>query len=237
MKNGRPPKPLQLHRLHGTYHATKHRDRADLPAPGDLEEPPVWLSPKQRRRFRELVEQAPRRLLRQADRAMLASFVVIEGHVAEANRLQQKGLGKEDAHLSRLCRFLPLLRQFASELGLSPSGRASVRLPAGESEDGHYGVWLRRWSEIQEAARPTPAQLEARRQRMEAYEAGQRVDEEVSDADEASEVQTSPPEEQASEPGGVEPVPPGVPPEAERDGEGLRRELEGIAGEMAPGES
>jgi hypothetical protein len=86
MRNGRPPKPTLLHHLHGTFNVTKHRDRINDPvAPGELKRPPAHLSKPQARRFREVLAHAPRQILRQADIGMVASYVIAESVVAEAN--------------------------------------------------------------------------------------------------------------------------------------------------------
>jgi phage terminase small subunit len=208
MKNGRPPKPTVLHRLHGTYHATRHRERADPVAPGELGKPPSWLSRDQARRFHQLSKQAPRRLLRQADSGMLASYVIVEGLVAEANKARQEQRGEADAHLRTLRSFLPMLRQFASELGLSPSGRASVR-GAVEPEVDDADAW--RWRAFDQISnRRNVRELMATRIIGSVEES-----EEVSDADEGPEVQAT--VEGEVEDGAAEAVvevPSGVPPEA-----------------------
>jgi phage terminase small subunit len=142
MKNGRPRKPMALHRLHGTYDASRHRDRVEPVAPGELREPLSWLSAKQKRRFRELLDQAPRHLLREVDASMLAVFVIVEDRIAVANRLQQATPDKPEVGLNVLRTLLPTLRQFASELGFSPAGRAGLRDAAeAELDDDDAARW------------------------------------------------------------------------------------------------
>jgi hypothetical protein len=85
MKPGPRPKPTLLHRLQATYNITRHGSRADPVAPGDLRQPPSWLDAVQKRRFRELLHQAPPHLLRRAGAGILASYVIVESVVAEAN--------------------------------------------------------------------------------------------------------------------------------------------------------
>jgi hypothetical protein len=234
MKPGSRPRPTVLHRLRGTFNATRHRDRADPVAPGELHRPPVWLSKVQARRFRQLLEQAPRRLLRQADGGMLASYVVVEGLVAEANRLHQAGQGQPVEHLRVLRSFLPMLRHFAGELGFSPAGRAGLRDAA---EAGLDDADTARWRKFDELFEPCNARnIQALMATRIIGPADEEL-EEVTDADATATVQADPrPVEDGGAPGVVEDTC-GISPTAERDGEGLRQGLAGAEGEVAPGES
>jgi phage terminase small subunit len=74
---GRRPKPTALHRLEGTYHATKHgRDRAGEPiAAGDLDEPPIDLTDAQADLWRECLTDAPAGVVKRIDRKVLGVFV------------------------------------------------------------------------------------------------------------------------------------------------------------------
>jgi hypothetical protein len=56
-----PPRPVALHRLAGTYYATRHGSRAaEPPAPGELrdEKPPRRLSARQRAIWRDILKRA-----------------------------------------------------------------------------------------------------------------------------------------------------------------------------------
>ena len=46
-RGGRPPKPVQLHKIEGTYQPVRHAGRGDrLDAPGELsgKRPPGWMN-------------------------------------------------------------------------------------------------------------------------------------------------------------------------------------------------
>jgi P27 family predicted phage terminase small subunit len=230
--------------MRGTYRPHRHAGKDPTPV-GELMAPPRYLSASQRRRWRQIIAAAPPKLLRAWDESALASFIIAEEVVVETNLARQAGASRSllevNTHgtlsISPLLRlqaqYLPILRALGSELGFSPASRAGLRLP---EDDSSSGFDAGRWDDMLEAAQRNQAKMKAAYARQRAQLT--LVEEESTDADAAPEIQTAVEgEEQDGELAAVEPVPSGVPPEAERDGEGLRRELEGIAGEMAPGES
>lgn len=86
---GRRPKPTALHRLHGTFHATKHADRKSEPvAEGDLVDPPPGLNPDQMEGWKYALANAPKAVLRRIDRGMLAVWVIAEDRLYSANKMQ-----------------------------------------------------------------------------------------------------------------------------------------------------
>jgi phage terminase small subunit len=200
---GRKSHPTVLHRLRGTFQPVRHGNRLDPKTPGELRKPPAWLSPAQARRFKELLRQAPRRVLRQIDSGVLASYVVCEDTIAKANIAQQehgrlldrseKGQPMVGAHLKVLRTYIPILRQLAGELGFTPVARSGIR--AAEVENGDPDG---RWAFFDELQRKTSNTYAEVRAIMAHRVMG---NEEVVDADEAAEVPAAAP--QASESDGA----------------------------------
>lgn len=77
MTRGRPPKPVRIHRLDGTYRPDRHGGRDEPVASGLLTEmqPPAWMSERQREIWREILADAPRGLLRRIDHQLLVNYV------------------------------------------------------------------------------------------------------------------------------------------------------------------
>jgi hypothetical protein len=76
---GRKPKPTKIHKLHGTYNATRHgrnRSRFASRQNGDLIAPPDWFTASQRDGWRYVVESAPPGLLQPLDRGLLQVWVL-----------------------------------------------------------------------------------------------------------------------------------------------------------------
>lgn len=147
---GRPAKPTALHKLHGTYNATKHgRDRAAEPVPeGDLSPAaPDWFGPGQKASWDYAMRHAPRGLLKQIDRAMLALWCEAEDRwriaVAQQAKLDSGSpmpLLTKGAHGPVASPYLRIIRHAAEqmmvsarELGFSPAARP--RLAAGGAAD------------------------------------------------------------------------------------------------------
>jgi phage terminase small subunit len=149
---GRPPKPVAIHRLQGTYQRVRHDRRAQEPAaPGELSEcaPPAWLSDNQRRRlWGELLADAPKGLLRRADQRLFAQYVVLidyfERAVIAQNALDAESRvpllmrGQQSVAISSYVRLVsglvPLLDSLQSELGFTPTARARFGVPAAPIE-------------------------------------------------------------------------------------------------------
>jgi hypothetical protein len=77
-RGGRPPKPVQLHKIEGTYQPVRHAGRGDrLEAPGELsgKRPPIWMDDAQRKLWREVLADAPRGVLRRIDAVLFANYI------------------------------------------------------------------------------------------------------------------------------------------------------------------
>ena len=143
---GRKPIPTDLHKLRGTLNTTRHgKGRSGEPeAVGDLPpEPPEWMSEGQQ----AAVEHAPRGILRQIDRGILAVWVEAEDRHRTAVTMQARldqgaklplltktkdGTAIASPYLGIMNRAAALMIKAASELGFSPAARP--RLAAGAQE-------------------------------------------------------------------------------------------------------
>jgi P27 family predicted phage terminase small subunit len=208
--------------MRGTYRPHRHAGHDPKPK-GELLEPPGWLSPDQKKRFSQILRDAPPKLLRRWDAGLLASYVVTESIIAETTlacatpqgchllELNSKGTMNMNPLLKIQSRFIPILRTLGSELGFSPASRAGLRLP---EEDGSGDFDTRRWDGMLEAAKRNQVEMKEayarQRARLELVE-------ETSDADEAPEVPPVACEEQSREPAELEEVPERVPPETVSD--------------------
>ncbi|MBL6082381.1 phage terminase small subunit P27 family [Belnapia sp. T18] len=147
---GRKPVPTELHKLRGTLNATRHgKGRAGEPeATGDLlPEPPAWMTEAQQAGWRYALEHAPRGLLKQIDRGLLAIWVEAEARYRTAATMQAQldqntslplltktrdGTPVQSPYIGIMNRAAALMIKAASELGFSPAARP--RLAAGAQE-------------------------------------------------------------------------------------------------------
>ena len=77
---GRPPKPVAIHRLEGTYKLSRHEHRAREPhADGELAAypAPAWKSDNRRRLWTQRLADVPKGPLRRADRQLFTNYVVL----------------------------------------------------------------------------------------------------------------------------------------------------------------
>jgi phage terminase small subunit len=139
---GRPPKPLSLHRLQGTYNATRHGARAHEPrAPGELaEEPPAWMNERQQRIWRETLADAPKGILRRVDRQMFTEYVGLVDIVTEAQRAQNKlelldAEGRPQVYLRVIRQTVEVLCKLRGEMGFSPVSRTRLGTAAAPAEE------------------------------------------------------------------------------------------------------
>jgi P27 family predicted phage terminase small subunit len=164
----RRPKPVDLHRLEGTYQSVRHARRAIEPAAeGDLGEimPPKWLTERQRAIWRDVVKRAPRGILRAIDAELVGAYCeLVDRHqrAAEAQARLDAGEGLPlvvrgasglvpSPYLRIMNQATLLMVRLSSEFGFSPAGRAGLgrpERPPPPGEDG--GTWsvLRRFPVI-----------------------------------------------------------------------------------------
>jgi P27 family predicted phage terminase small subunit len=165
----RRPKPVDLHRLEGTYQRVRHAKRAVEPeTPGDLVEirAPKWLTERQRAIWRSVLSRAPRGILKAIDAELVAAYCeLVDRHqrAAEAQARLDAGEGlplvvrgasglAPSPYLRILNQTTLLMLRLQNEFGFSPAGRAGLGQPAGPRDEAGAdgGPWsvLRRFPVI-----------------------------------------------------------------------------------------
>jgi P27 family predicted phage terminase small subunit len=159
---GRRPKPTHLHKLQGTFNATRHgRGRAGEPiAEGDLHSPPRDLTPAQKDVWRYAIRHAPRGLLKRIDRDVLAVWCEARDRWNTARLMQAKldasgelkllikgPLGLvESPYNSILEKTAKTMLRCATELGFSPAARPRLQIdqpPLSPDPDDPWQTTLR----------------------------------------------------------------------------------------------
>jgi P27 family predicted phage terminase small subunit len=158
MQRGRKPKPVAQLKLEGTYDGSRHRRRQCEPAAeGDLADvdPPAWLTAEQKRAWRQTIKDAPKGVLKRADRQLFLSYVVAVARFELAVRTQNQldaagttplltrsstGTAMLSPYLRAMNQASALMVQLGAELGFSTSARARLGQPA-EREPQDDPVW------------------------------------------------------------------------------------------------
>ena len=153
---GRPPKPIALHKLEGTYQPSRHKGRAgrEPVADGDLDQKPApsWLTPSQRELWTEVLLDAPRALLRRIDWAVFANYIEVLDRHAQLIQAQQQlnrgqampylvkgpnGFAVLSPYLRAINHCVLLMARLQSEMGFTPAARARFAvINAGEDDPG-----------------------------------------------------------------------------------------------------
>jgi P27 family predicted phage terminase small subunit len=172
-RGGRPPKPVQLHKIEGTYQPVRHASRGDqLEAPGELsgKRPPAWMNEAQRKLWRELLTDAPLGVLRRIDAALLGNYVELLDRyrrLVEAQRQLDLAqpmpfLVKSPAgatlspYLRAINHCVLLLTRLAGEMGFTPAARAGLPVPgAAESADDDGWNMLGRRLHVIDGGKPS----------------------------------------------------------------------------------
>lgn len=140
MTRGRPPKPVQIHRLEGTYRPDRHSERAEPVAAGLLAQmqPPAWMTERQREIWGEIIADAPYGILRRIDRQLLVNYVELVARHERAVIAQRQvdDAAETAALLSRNGGISPYLKiinhcvmlmaKLQTEMGFTPTARASL---------------------------------------------------------------------------------------------------------------
>jgi P27 family predicted phage terminase small subunit len=145
MPAGRPPKPIQLHRIEGTFRPDRHDSRVEPEAPGSLNgvRPPSWMSRRHRQLWREILADAPHALLRRIDRQLLVNYVELVERHERAAKAQSKidatattpllsrngGVVTVSPYVRIMNHCVLLMTKLQSEMGFTPSARASLGVP------------------------------------------------------------------------------------------------------------
>lgn len=148
---GRKAKPTQLKILRMTGTRAEKLLKKQTPAPGPLIEAPDWLTDDQKTDWVYAIENAPRDVLRRADKAVLAGFIVAQDTHRKAARAMAQSqllvkspnlqLPIQNPYLPIVNRQMVLMIRAAAELGFTPCSRARIDAgnvpvsPAGDWED------------------------------------------------------------------------------------------------------
>jgi P27 family predicted phage terminase small subunit len=131
---GRKPIPTQLRILHGNP-SDKPLPRHEPKPPGDLHEPPEWMSDDQKASWRYALSNAPPGMLRRIDRGALAVWTVAEDLHRQAVIRQNRigllveapgGSAIQSPYLPVINRQALIMLKAASELGFSPVSRPRI---------------------------------------------------------------------------------------------------------------
>jgi P27 family predicted phage terminase small subunit len=132
----RTRKPIEQHKLEGTYQRCRHGARRDIDGGGNLADspPPAHLNAAEAAIWREVLRVAPSRLLREADAAVVERFVCAIAACREASALRaQTSLLVKSSHADRapiinplngeIRRLSYLICELARQLGCTPQSR------------------------------------------------------------------------------------------------------------------
>jgi P27 family predicted phage terminase small subunit len=143
---GRRPKPTELKLITGNPGKRKLSESEPI-APGNIEDPPEWMTDGQKEGWKYAIEDAPLGLLRKADRSILSIWVVAEDmHRQAAQKVAQFGmltelpnakLSMQSPYLSIVNAQVAIMQRAASELGFSLGARSRDGILA--ADDRHRG--------------------------------------------------------------------------------------------------
>jgi P27 family predicted phage terminase small subunit len=151
-RTGRPPKPTQLHQLHGTFRPKRHGKRVDgklAAGTGDLDEPPPDLTDSQEDVWRYCVANMPRGVMKRVDRDMLMIWCeardrwntarLMQAELDRDSRLKlliktPEGLAASPYH-DILDKTSKTMIRVAQELGFSPAARARIKAEPDKGAD------------------------------------------------------------------------------------------------------
>lgn len=135
MTQGRKPTPTLMRVLTGN---PQHRpmNAAEEVPPGELFDAPEWMSDQQREGWRHAIDHAPKGLLRNLDKSLLAAWVIAEDmHRTAATSVARVGLMIRSKHsdvpvqnpyVAIINKQAHIMKGLASELGFSPTSRARI---------------------------------------------------------------------------------------------------------------
>lgn len=147
---GRKPKPTVLKLLSGNPGHRPLNQHEPAP-PGELLDPPEWMSETQKESWRYALSCAPKGLLRRLDRSLLAVWVVAEDTHREATikmtqtgmlvKAPNTGLPIQSPYLPIMNRQAQIMLKAASELGFTPTSRSRITLQNSEAPTNRFAAY------------------------------------------------------------------------------------------------
>lgn len=147
---GRKPKPVSLHRLHGSYRADRHGQQGAR-LPGEAPDKPAWLSPEASAEWDRLAPMlASLDLLTALDRAAFALYCQTWADFVRAvQEVRQAGItyeveGNLKTHpaVKIASNAAKQLLQMAGEFGMTPAARTRLRIELAEIETDPFEEFL-----------------------------------------------------------------------------------------------
>ena len=147
---GRKPKPVELHRLTGSYRADRHGGRMAR-QPGEIPDKPAWLPPEASAEWDRIAPTlAPLGLLTPLDRAAFVAYCLAWAEFVWAvKEVQQAGItyeaeGKLKPHpaVRIASNAAKLMLQLAGEFGMTPAARTRLRIELAEFEEDPFEEFL-----------------------------------------------------------------------------------------------
>ena len=134
---GRKPVPTHLKQLRGNPGKRRLNVNEPIP-PGELNEPPEWMTESQKEGWNYAIEHAPAGLLKRLDRSALVAWVVAEDLHRNASLMVEKfgmltkaphtGLPIQSPYLPIVNKQASIMLKAAELLGFSPSSRSRIQI-------------------------------------------------------------------------------------------------------------
>lgn len=132
-RRGPRPQPAALKMLDGTYREHRHGQQVQLP-PGDIGDPPEWLSHDAVARWHELRPRLPAGLFASIDRESFTAYCFAWGELLKWQRLlQQEYKASYAAHLNAAQK---MVAHYIARFGFSPGDRANLKITPPLPQDG-----------------------------------------------------------------------------------------------------
>jgi P27 family predicted phage terminase small subunit len=131
----RPRQSVEQHKLSGTYQPSRHANRREVQAAGDLtaQPPPAHLSEPEQAAWREICAVAPPKLLRDADAFLLEALVTAIAAHRSARQAASLGILVKSSSgavlnpaLGEQRRQARLIAEIAGKFGMTPASRLNL---------------------------------------------------------------------------------------------------------------
>ena len=149
-KRGPRPQPTTLKALRGTIRTPDRRRGPDALAPGGRLVAPKYFTAVMRKRWRQILRDAPLNVLRPIDSAILTDFVVNEALAEQALAecggelvVQGEKAKARNPYLLVYFKAIEAKRAAMRELGFTPSARVGLPIDDNGAADPEDGRWQR----------------------------------------------------------------------------------------------